>query len=78
MHNSPIRMVYVHGGFFLGGTAQRVGFPALVSRTASVIIVSLNYRLTGFGFLGADALRERDPDSKSTGNYAIQDQRLGE
>jgi para-nitrobenzyl esterase len=39
-----------------------------------VILITTNYRLGVFGFLGSDALRTRDP-SGSTGNYGIQDQR---
>eukprot|EP00008_Paramoeba_atlantica_P008171 CAMPEP_0201476066 /NCGR_PEP_ID=MMETSP0151_2-20130828/1352_1 /ASSEMBLY_ACC=CAM_ASM_000257 /TAXON_ID=200890 /ORGANISM="Paramoeba atlantica, Strain 621/1 / CCAP 1560/9" /LENGTH=387 /DNA_ID=CAMNT_0047856343 /DNA_START=805 /DNA_END=1968 /DNA_ORIENTATION=+ len=38
-----------------------------------VVLVSVNYRLGAFGFLGSEALRASDG---STGNYGVQDQRL--
>lgn len=41
----------------------------------SVVIVTLNYRLNVFGFLGAEELRARSSDH-STGNFGMQDQRL--
>eukprot|EP00660_Eupelagonema_oceanica_P010642 gene10643-476_t len=37
--------------------------------------MQLSYRLNVFGFLGADALRARDP-ANGTGNYGLLDQRL--
>ena len=40
-----------------------------------LIVVTHNYRLGIFGFLGADELRSRDVAAGSTGNYGIQDQR---
>ncbi len=40
------------------------------------ILVTTNYRLNVFGFLGGEELRGQDPESGSTGNYGIQDQRL--
>ena len=42
-----------------------------------MIWVTVDYRLNVFGFLGSEALRSRD-DKGSTGNYGLQDQRLGE
>merc|ERR1712232_946686 len=41
----------------------------------SVLVVTINYRLNAFGFLGSQDLRMRATDG-STGNYGIQDQRL--
>ena len=38
-------------------------------------MVSLNYRLNVFGFLGSDKLQKRNADG-TTGNFGIQDQRL--
>eukprot|EP01012_Entosiphon_sulcatum_P012442 TRINITY_DN1779_c0_g1_i1.p1 TRINITY_DN1779_c0_g1~~TRINITY_DN1779_c0_g1_i1.p1 ORF type:complete len:532 (-),score=62.86 TRINITY_DN1779_c0_g1_i1:90-1685(-) len=70
-------MVWIHGGaFILGGTnSSRTNGAWLVEQYKDIVIVSLNYRLNIFGFLAADDLRGRSPDS-STGNYGIQDQRL--
>lgn len=73
-------LVWIHGGAYeigvgwgQNGTAladfyQRSGQPA--------VVVTLNYRLNVFGFLGSEELRSRDPEHGSTGNYGIQDQRL--
>jgi carboxylesterase type B len=36
------------------------------------IVVTINYRLSVFGFLGSNALRGTD---QSTGNWGLQDQR---
>ena len=40
----------------------------------SLVVVTFNYRLNVFGFLGSDDLRPRDP-AGGTGNYGILDQR---
>jgi len=48
----------------------------LSSQQLPAIVVTLNYRLHVLGFLGSDMLRQRDP-LRSTGNYGLQDQRLG-
>eukprot|EP00605_Chrysophyceae_sp_TOSAG23-4_P000639 GSChrysophyteH1.ASY1.ANO1.720.1 assembled CDS len=40
------------------------------------IVVTINYRLGALGFLGAEQLRQLDPENGSTGNMGIQDQRL--
>lgn len=44
---------------------------------AGAVVVTVNYRLSVFGFLGADVLRSRDAERNTTGNYGLQDQRLG-
>jgi len=46
-----------------------------LTRSGEVIIVSINYRLGQFGFLGLPALVTEDFQFGSTGNYGIQDQR---
>eukprot|EP00927_Polykrikos_kofoidii_P086255 TRINITY_DN9609_c0_g1_i1.p1 TRINITY_DN9609_c0_g1~~TRINITY_DN9609_c0_g1_i1.p1 ORF type:complete len:587 (-),score=55.49 TRINITY_DN9609_c0_g1_i1:27-1787(-) len=69
-------MVYIHGGAYQSGASNHNHPDMLVTRAnASVVVVSLNYRLTLFGFLGTDALKSRSVDG-SVGNYGIQDQRL--
>ena len=49
----------------------------LSSQQLPAIVVTLNYRLHVLGFLGSELLRPRDPEARSTGNYGLQDQRLG-
>jgi carboxylesterase type B len=70
--------LWLHGGGFVwgGGNETRLNGTYNIDRSEGVIIiVTINYRLGPFGFLGNDLLRDRDP-SGSTGNYGLQDQRL--
>mmetsp|Transcript_32388 Transcript_32388/g.53613 ORF Transcript_32388/g.53613 Transcript_32388/m.53613 type:complete len:513 (+) Transcript_32388:149-1687(+) len=78
---SPV-MVFFHGGSYVKGSvnpglnstwAPMYDGRALAAR--GVLVVTLQYRLGVFGFLGGDDLRARAPDG-STGSYGIQDQRL--
>jgi carboxylesterase type B len=68
--------VWVLGGGYSGGgsSEQRENGTWLVEFAPRAVVVTANYRLNLFGFLGADALRERTPDG-STGNLGISDQR---
>jgi hypothetical protein len=61
-------MVWIHGGGFQSGSANTYNGSYLVSGTDPVIFVSLNYRLSTFGFFVWD-----DPENF---NLGIQDQRL--
>ena len=77
--------VHIHGGAYLFRNGN-VNASALVQHWAQVsgtpgVVVTFNYRLGVFGFLGADVLRTRDAGGTispggSTGNMGIQDQRL--
>lgn len=71
--------VFVHGGSYITGSSSLPlyeGSDMLDFMAGKAILVTLNYRLNVFGFLGSEALRSQDPESGSTGNYGIQDQRL--
>ncbi|CAE8654246.1 unnamed protein product, partial [Polarella glacialis] len=69
-------MVWIHGGAYEFGSSnfynasRLAGFYMQSGQPA--VIVTINYRLNVFGFLGSDALRSSDG---STGNFGIQDQR---
>ncbi len=65
-------MVWIHGGGFTVGAATDNDPTPLVARTG-VIVVTVNYRLGPFGFLGHAALTAEDPNG-ATGNAGIQDQ----
>eukprot|EP00746_Dinoflagellata_sp_MGD_P035530 gnl/MRDRNA2_/MRDRNA2_18507_c0_seq1.p1 gnl/MRDRNA2_/MRDRNA2_18507_c0~~gnl/MRDRNA2_/MRDRNA2_18507_c0_seq1.p1 ORF type:complete len:589 (+),score=113.37 gnl/MRDRNA2_/MRDRNA2_18507_c0_seq1:94-1860(+) len=73
-------LVWIHGGSFSsGGSAESrlngtFDIDMLHGNSKELVIVTLNYRLGAFGFLGSDALRSRTDDG-STGNYGILDQR---
>lgn len=67
-------MIFFYGGSWETGSAM---FPLYDGEPAaalqeSTIIITANYRLNVFGFLGANDLRGAD---NSTGNYGLQDQR---
>ena len=66
-------MIFFYGGSDETGSAM---FPLysggnLVARTNDLVVVTVNYRLNAFGWLGGDALRGAD---NSTGNWGLQDQ----
>jgi len=69
-------LVWIYGGTYDTGSAQQYT-PETIAGTSkdSVVVVTLNYRLNTFGFLGSKALAVRSPDG-STGNFGLQDQRL--
>lgn len=69
-------LVWIYGGTYDTGSAQQFT-PETMAAAAKdpVVVVTLNYRINTFGFLGSKALAARTPDG-STGNYGLQDQRL--
>ena len=65
-------MVYIHAGEFWVGSSNDLEndwAPA-----PDVILVTFNFRVGAFGFMGGEMLRNRSSDG-STGNYGMQDQR---
>jgi len=69
-------MLWIYGGTYSVGSAKIYQPEMLVSASAEpVVVVTINYRINIFGFLGSKALSARSPDG-STGNYGLQDQRL--
>ena len=71
-------MVWLHGGDFQWGghNDEEISSPPATQAAAHTITVVPNYRLGAFGFLASDALRSRDVEGGSTGNYGLQDQRM--
>jgi para-nitrobenzyl esterase len=65
-------MVWFHGGGFVNGSGNAF-HGANLAQTAQAIIVTVNYRLGPFGWLGLESLAEEAPDG-TTGNYGILDQ----
>ena len=68
-------MLFFYGGSWSSGTAScpiYYGEKLVYNSDDAVILVTANYRLNGFGFLGADAMRDSDG---STGNWGLLDQR---
>ena len=74
--NLPV-MIWIHGGGFAGGCSNEFAGGSIVRRSLKegnpVIVVTINYRLNAFGFLGSSFLKDKDG---SMGNFGFQDQRL--
>ncbi|HEU0036158.1 MAG TPA: carboxylesterase/lipase family protein [Kofleriaceae bacterium] len=73
-HDAPV-MVWIHGGAFVfgsGGDAFYAG--SELARLRGVVVVTINYRLGGLGFLAHPALAGEDPARPSSGNYGLLDQ----
>eukprot|EP00756_Hemistasia_phaeocysticola_P030109 Hpha_TRINITY_DN16273_c0_g9::TRINITY_DN16273_c0_g9_i1::g.13767::m.13767 len=66
-------MVWIHGGSYTTGCSNMYsGWTLLNQAQEGIVLVTINYRLGVFGFLGSDKLRAEDG---STGNFGFQDQR---
>ncbi|CAE7740383.1 pnbA, partial [Symbiodinium microadriaticum] len=71
--------VFIHGGGYVSGTANIPlydGVDMVDYLQGGAIVVTMNYRLNVFGFIGSEELRGQDVENGSTGNYGIQDQRM--
>lgn len=69
-------MFWIHGGAYTSGASNDYDGDGLVAGSAGgVVVVTINYRLNVFGFLGSKELASTTLD-KSCGNFGIQDQRL--
>ena len=64
-------IVYIHGGAFLGGSSWEKTFDEPVWPSQGVIAVTLNYRLSLFGYA---CLPELTAEAGHTGNYGLYDQ----
>jgi para-nitrobenzyl esterase len=65
-------MVWIHGGGYSNGSGNiaRLNSPSFARQ--GVVLVTINYRLSVFGFLNHPALAASDPRG-STGNYGLLD-----
>jgi para-nitrobenzyl esterase len=79
-------MVWIHGGSNTSGsTGDFIPFPGyegqrlydghVLTRDRDVVVVTVNYRLNVFGFLGLDELADEDPMWPYAGNQGLLDQR---
>ena len=76
----PVLIYFPAGDFFYGAAndiENNLPFFNMSNTTVeeSVVVVTVNYRIGVFGFLGSEGLRNRSSDG-STGHYGILDQRL--
>ena len=65
-------MVWIHGGGFIGGASGGF-YDGTRLAEHGVVVVSMNYRVSIFGFLGHPELSAESPEH-SSGNYALLDQ----
>lgn len=66
-------MVWLHGGGNYGGTASGANFDGEKLARHGVVLVTLNYRLTIFGFFAHPELTRESPHHAS-GDYGLMDQ----
>lgn len=72
--SAPV-LFFVHGGSYVRDSSGNQRFNGtFLAQKYGIVVVTINYRLSVYGFLGGAQLRHRSPDG-STGNYAVQDQR---
>ena len=77
-------MVYIHGGGFMEGSSSYSDPAALVAQSNhSIVAVTMNYRLSAFGFLRSPLHHTQNRDGRGDkhlaeygGNIGIEDQRL--
>ncbi|KDR78646.1 hypothetical protein GALMADRAFT_64536 [Galerina marginata CBS 339.88] len=55
--NLPV-LVYIHGGGYVYGNPANWPFDHWINQSPNVVVVSVYYRLSSFGFLAAPALRD--------------------
>ncbi len=66
-------MVWFHGGGNYGGTASSAGSDGASLASHGVVLVTVNYRLTVFGFFAHPELT-RESSHHASGNYGLMDQ----
>jgi para-nitrobenzyl esterase len=66
-------MVWIHGGSNMNGEGSSAWYDGTNLAAKGVIVVTINYRLGVFGFLGHPALSAESPQRVS-GNYGLLDQ----
>lgn len=67
--NAPV-LVYLHGGAFLGGSAQEKCFDGAALSAQGLVVVTVNFRLGPLGYAAFPELAARDG---RTGNYGMYD-----
>jgi para-nitrobenzyl esterase len=70
-------MLWIHGGAYNSGSSNGYPGDSLVAASkGTVVVVTINYRLNVFGFLGSHEIQSRSERS-TAGNFGIEDQRAG-
>ena len=66
-------LVYLYGGGFVAGDGSEPRYDGESMATKGIVAVTVNYRLTVFGFLAYPELTKESPQ-KASGNYGLLDQ----
>lgn len=67
-------MVWIHGGAFRYGASSLSYYDGARFARSGVILVSINYRIGGFGFFAHPALREKGGEDRDAANFGLLDQ----
>jgi len=75
---SPVPViVWIHAGAFTSDSEHLAAHDGQkMAERSGAVVVTANYRIGPFGFLGHPALSTEDPRYKSSGNYGFLDQRV--
>ena len=63
-------MLHADRALVLGSALDRNGTFMVLGSNSTMIVVTINYRLNVFGFLGNTAMRSRDPARNTTGRQS--------
>lgn len=64
---------FIHGGAYQTGASNLYDATEIVDYwKGAAVVVTTNYRLGVFGFMGSDEMRVQDKEFGSTGNYGLQ------
>ena len=70
--NLPVAF-FIHGGAYQDGCSNLYDATEIVDYwKGAAIVVTINYRLGVFGFMGSEEMRVNDREFGSTGNYGLQ------
>jgi hypothetical protein len=58
-------MVWIHGGGFTQGSGHKHGYDGIHLAKRGVVVVTINYRLSAFGFMIHPALSKESPHGSS-------------
>lgn len=67
-------MVWIHGGAFRIGSSSLAFYDGAAFARSGVVLVSINYRLGGFGFFAHPALRDEGGPDADAANFGLLDQ----
>jgi para-nitrobenzyl esterase len=66
-------LVWIHGGGFQGGSGSEASCDGVMFAKQGVVVVTINYRVSVFGFLAHPELT-KESEPRSSGNYGLLDQ----